>query len=157
MSKAEAPNGLAKFGLLGLGVMGQNLALNIERNGYPIAVWTRKPEGVDEFIQTKAQGKQISGTHSIEDLVRSLERPRRVLMMVKAGDPVDWTIDILKPHLEKGDIIIDGGNSHFPDTIRREAALAREGLKFFGVGVSGGEMGALWGTLHDARWRPGGL
>ncbi len=145
MSKAKAPNGLAKFGMLGLGVMGQNLALNIERNGYPIAVWTRKPEGVDEFIQTKAQGKQISGIQSIEDFVHSLERPRRILLLVKAGDPVDWTIDLLKPHLEKGDIVIDGGNSHFPDTIRREHALAREGLRFFGVGVSGGEMGALWG------------
>jgi len=145
MSKAETENGLAKFGMLGLGVMGQNLALNIERNGYPIAVWNREPEWVDEFIQTKAQGKQISGTQSIEDFVHSLERPRRIMMMIKAGDPVDWTIDLLKPHLEKGDIIIDGGNSHFPDTIRREDALAQDGLRFFGVGVSGGETGALWG------------
>jgi len=145
MSKAEAEIGVAQFGMLGLGVMGQNLALNIERNGYPIAVWNREPEWVDEFIQTKAQGKQIMGTKSLEDFVHSLERPRRIMMMIKAGDPVDWTIDLLKPHLEKGDIIIDGGNSYFPDTIRREAALAQDGLRFFGVGVSGGETGALWG------------
>ena len=145
MSKAEAEIGVAKFGMLGLGVMGQNLALNIERNGYPIAVWNREPEWVDEFIQTKAQGKQIMGTKSLKDFVHSLERPRRIMMMIKAGDPVDWTIDLLKPHLEKGDIIIDGGNSYFPDTIRREAALAQDGLRFFGVGVSGGETGALWG------------
>ncbi|MDA2935494.1 NADP-dependent phosphogluconate dehydrogenase, partial [Acidobacteria bacterium AH-259-D05] len=134
-----------KFGMIGLGVMGQNLALNIERNGFPVTVWNREREWVDEFIQKKGQGKQLIGTKTIEAFVNALERPRRIMMMVKAGPPVDWTIDLVKPHLDSGDIIIDGGNSYFPDTIRREDALAKDGLRFFGVGVSGGETGALWG------------
>ncbi len=138
-------NGNAKFGMVGLGVMGQNLALNIERNGFPIAVWNRETEWVDEFCNKKAQGKRVTGTKSVEDFAKALERPRRIMMMVKAGPPVDWTIDLLKPHLDQGDIIIDGGNSYFPDTMRREDTLSKEGLKFFGVGVSGGETGALWG------------
>jgi 6-phosphogluconate dehydrogenase len=133
-----------KFGLLGLGVMGQNLALNIERNGYSIAVWNREPEKVETFIQ-EAQDKQILGARSIEELVEQLERPRKIMMMIKAGEPVDWTIDLLKPHLQEGDIIIDGGNSHFQDSRRREKELADEKLRFVGTGVSGGESGALLG------------
>ncbi len=135
----------AKFGMLGLGVMGQNLALNIERSGYAIAVWNREPEKVEEFIQHQAQDKQILGARSIEELVGSLERPRKIMMMIKAGEPVDWTIDLLKPHLQEGDIIIDGGNSNFQDTRRREKELAAEKLRFVGTGVSGGESGALLG------------
>ncbi len=135
----------AKFGLMGLGVMGQNLALNIERHGYPVAVWNRRPEEVIEFVQTKGQGKQLIGTPSIQEFAQALERPRRVMMMVKAGEPVDWTINQVKPYLEEGDVIIDGGNSHFEDTRRRESQLSGEGFRFIGTGVSGGETGALWG------------
>jgi 6-phosphogluconate dehydrogenase len=98
--KAESAKGTAQFGVVGLGVMGQNLALNIERNGYATAVWNREPDWTREFIRNKAEGKQITAAGSIEALVQSLQRPRRILMMVKAGDPVDWTIDLLKPHLE---------------------------------------------------------
>jgi len=101
----------AQFGMLGLGVMGQNLALNIERNGYTTAVWDREPEEVEKFIKNQAQDKQILGARSILELIDSLERPRKIMMMIKAGEPVDWTIDLLKPHLQEGDIIIDGGNS----------------------------------------------
>ena len=142
-TKTEIPT--AQFGLLGLGVMGQNLALNIERNGSAIAVWNREPEKVEKFIQTQAQDKQILGARSIEELVDSLERPRKIMMMIKAGDPVDWTIGLLKAHLQEGDIIIDGGNSHFQDSRRREKELAGEKLRFVGTGVSGGESGALLG------------
>ncbi|MEE8347934.1 MAG: NADP-dependent phosphogluconate dehydrogenase [Acidobacteriota bacterium] len=144
-SKTTGAGETAQFGVVGLGVMGQNLALNVERNGFSTAVWNRELEWTDEFIQKKAEGRQITGTHSIEDFVRSLQRPRRILMMVKAGDPVDWTIDLLKPHLERSDILIDGGNSHFKDTRRREKELAADDLRFVGTGVSGGESGALLG------------
>ncbi|MFQ5737437.1 MAG: NADP-dependent phosphogluconate dehydrogenase [Acidobacteriota bacterium] len=135
----------AQFGMVGLGVMGRNLALNVERNGFRVAVWNREKEWVQDFLQSKSQGKRITGTRTIEEFVGTLEKPRRIMMMIKAGPPVDWTIDLLRPHLALGDLLIDGGNSYFPDTVRREAALAKEGLKFFGVGVSGGETGALWG------------
>ena len=145
MTAAEGKKRIAKFGIVGLGVMGQNLALNIERNGHPIAVWARNPEEVDDFMKNKAQGKQVIAARSIKDFIDSLGRPRTIMMMVKAGDPVDWTIDLLKPHLEKGDIVIDGGNSNFQDTRRREKELAAEGLCFLGTGVSGGETGALLG------------
>jgi len=133
------------FGMLGLGVMGQNLALNIERNGYTTAVWDREPEEVEQFIRNQAQDKQILGARSIQELVDSLERPRKIMMMIKAGEPVDWTIDLLKPHLQEGDIIIDGGNSNFQDSRRREKDLAAENFRFVGTGVSGGESGALLG------------
>ena len=145
MSAARSKSPTAQFGMMGLGVMGQNLALNIERNGYPVAVWDRETGWVDEFVQKTARGKQIIGTKSIQDFVRALERPRKIMMMIKAGAPVDWTIDQLKPYLEEGDIIIDGGNSHFQDTRRREKELAADALRFVGAGVSGGETGALWG------------
>jgi 6-phosphogluconate dehydrogenase len=135
----------AKIGLIGLGVMGENLALNIERNGYPIAIWNRTVERVDEFVNNRGKGKQVFGFHDAKDFVESIEKPRKIILLVKAGDAVDSTINHLKPYLEKGDIIIDGGNSHFTDTIKREKALAAEGLYFIGSGVSGGEEGALWG------------
>ncbi len=143
--KAESGAGTAQFGVVGLGVMGQNLALNIEGNGFPTAVWNREWEWTQEFIHKKAEGRQITATQAIEDFVQSLRTPRRILMMVKAGDPVDWTIDLLKPHLRKGDILIDGGNSHFKDTRRRERDLGADHLRFVGTGVSGGESGALLG------------
>ena len=135
---------MAKIGLIGLGVMGQNLALNIERNGFPIAVYDREAPVLDAFI-ARESGKQIFGAHSPEEFVRSLERPRKIILLVKAGDPVDWTIDLVKPFLEEGDIIIDGGNSNFKDTERRELELKKSGLFMIGSGTSGGEKGALLG------------
>ncbi len=140
----ENKNTTAKIGLIGLGVMGQNLALNIERNGYPIAVYDREPPVLSAFV-SRQSGKHIIGAHSPEEFVNALERPRRIILLVKAGDPVDWTIDLVKPFLDEGDIIIDGGNSHFTDTERREKALKAEGLFFIGSGTSGGEKGAMWG------------
>ncbi len=134
----------AKIGLIGLGVMGQNLALNIERNHFPIAVFNRDPSAAAAFA-SRHPGKQIIPTKSPEEFVKSRERPRKIILLVKAGDPVDWTINLIKPFLEKGDIIIDGGNSYFKDTERRERELQTEGLYMIGSGVSGGEKGALWG------------
>jgi 6-phosphogluconate dehydrogenase len=139
-TKAE----LAKIGMVGLAVMGENLALNIARNGFPIAVYNRDTTKVDKFLQ-RAEGKQVIGAYSIEDFVNSLETPRKIILLVKAGKPVDDVVEQLKPHLSRGDIIIDGGNSYFEDTRRREKALKGEGLNFIGSGVSGGESGALWG------------
>ena len=136
---------LADIGLIGLAVMGENLVLNMENNGYTVAVYNRTVEKVDKFVNGRGAGKNFIGTHSIEDLCASLERPRKVMLLVKAGDPVDHFIDQLIPHLEKGDIIIDGGNSHFPDTIRRTEYVESKGLLYIGTGVSGGEEGALKG------------
>ena len=135
---------LAKIGMVGLAVMGENLALNIARNGYPIAVFNRDPAKVDKFL-SRAEGKQVIGAYSIQDFVNSLETPRKIILLVKAGQPVDDVINQLKPYLEAGDIIIDGGNSWFKDTQRRERELKAEGFNFIGSGVSGGESGALWG------------
>src|SRR6266542_7120811 len=134
----------AKIGLIGLGVMGQNLALNIERNHYPIAVFNREPTAAAAFA-SRHPDRPIIPTTSPEEFVRSLERPRKIILLVKAGDPVDWTINLIKPFLEKGDIIIDGGNSYIKDTERRERELKTEGLYMIGSGTSGGEKGALWG------------
>ncbi len=134
----------AKIGLIGLGVMGQNLALNIERNGFPIAVYDREAPVLDAFI-ARESGKQILGAHTPEEFVRSLERPRKIILLVKAGDPVDWTINLIKPFLDPGDIIIDGGNSNFKDTGRRQQELMAAGLFMIGSGTSGGEKGALLG------------
>jgi 6-phosphogluconate dehydrogenase len=136
---------LADIGMIGLAVMGSNLAQNIERNGYTVSVWNRDPEKVDEFCATVGAGKKFVGTHSAEAFVKSLKRPRKAILLVKAGGPTDWTIDQIKQYMEPGDIIIDGGNAFFHDTIRREKALKAEGLNFIGSGVSGGEEGALWG------------
>jgi 6-phosphogluconate dehydrogenase len=144
MSTPEQTTKTAKIGMIGLGVMGENLARNIERNGYSIAVWNREPKKVDEFVE-RLEGHQVIGAHTPEEFVKSLERPRKAILLVKAGDPVDWTVDQIKPFMEEGDIIIDGGNSYFMDTERREKALKAEGFNFIGSGVSGGEKGALWG------------
>ncbi len=136
---------LADIGLIGLAVMGENLVLNMERNGYTVCVYNRTVDKVEKFVNGRGKGKKFIPAHSIEELVASLERPRKVMMLVKAGKPVDEFIDQLIPHLEKGDIIIDGGNSHFPDTIRRTKYVESKGLLYIGTGVSGGEEGALNG------------
>ncbi len=130
--------------MIGLGVMGQNLSLNIERNGYTVSVWDREPPVLEKFLAKNA-GKKIVAASTPEEFVRSLERPRKIILLVKAGDPVDWTINLIKPFCEPGDIIIDAGNSHFKDTERREQQLKAEGLFMFGSGTSGGEKGALLG------------
>ncbi len=132
-------------GVIGLAVMGENLALNIERNGFPIAVYNRSYERTNAFATGRALGKNVVAARTIADLVAALERPRRIILMVKAGKPVDDVLDEISPHLEPGDIVVDGGNSHFVDTERRVALLAERQLTFFGMGVSGGEEGALWG------------
>src|SRR5215210_2654912 len=149
MATPEQTPKTANIGMIGLAVMGENLARNIERNGYTVAVYNRppsrdEPDRVTTFMTENPSGKFI-GTRTPEEFVRSLERPRKIILLVKAGDPVDWTIDQIKPYLEAGDIIIDGGNSYFMDTERREKALKAEGFNFIGSGVSGGEKGALWG------------
>jgi 6-phosphogluconate dehydrogenase len=138
-------NATCDIGLIGLAVMGQNLVLNMNDHGYKAAVFNRTVSKVDEFLNDEAKGTQIVGTHSIEELVASLKTPRRVMLMVKAGDVTDQTIDQVVPHLEKGDILIDGGNSLFTDTNRRTKALADKGILFIGTGVSGGEEGARFG------------
>ncbi len=135
----------ADIGLIGLAVMGENLVLNMESKGFTVAVYNRTVQKVTDFVEGRAKGKNIIGTYSIKELVDSLEKPRKVMLMVKAGKPVDAFIDQLIPHLEEGDIIIDGGNSHFPDTIRRTKEVEEKGLLFIGTGVSGGEEGALKG------------
>ncbi len=133
------------IGLIGLAVMGQNLVLNMNDHGFRVAVFNRTTSKVDEFIGHEAKGTQVTGTYSVEELIQALKKPRRVMLMVKAGETVDQMIEQLVPHLEKGDIIIDGGNSHFPDTTRRTRALAEKGILFVGTGVSGGEEGARFG------------
>jgi 6-phosphogluconate dehydrogenase len=138
-------NSSADIGLVGLAVMGENLVLNMESHGFTVAVYNRTIEKVNNFVNGKGKGKNIIGTKSIEDLVGSLKSPRKIMLMVKAGKPVDDFIELLIPHLDKGDIIIDGGNSHFPDTTRRTKYLEEKGLLYIGTGVSGGEEGALKG------------
>ena len=133
------------IGLIGLAVMGQNLVLNMSDNGYKVAVYNRTTSKVDDFIAGPASGGEILGTHSIEELVQALVKPRRVMLMVKAGGPVDATIEALLPYLDQGDIIIDGGNSNFEDSIRRTRTLESQGIHFIGAGVSGGEEGARYG------------
>jgi 6-phosphogluconate dehydrogenase len=133
------------IGLIGLAVMGENLALNIESRGYRVAVFNRTTEKVDEFINGRAKGKNFVGCHSLKELVDSLKTPRKVLMMVKAGKPVDDLLDQLLPLMSKGDIPMDGGNSEFQDTERRTKALEDKGFLYVGTGVSGGEEGALLG------------
>jgi len=134
-----------KIGIVGLGVMGHNLALNMERNGFPVAGYDLDTAKTKAFLQGPAAGKAILGVDSPVALMAALEKPRRILMMVPAGAPVDSAIAHLKPHLEPGDILMDGGNSFFLDTERRSKALEAEGFNFVGIGVSGGEEGALWG------------
>ena len=136
---------LADIGLIGLAVMGENLVLNMESKGYTVAVFNRTVEKVEKFMEGRGAGKNFIGAKSIEELCASLERPRKVMLLVKAGKPVDAFIDLVIPHLEEGDIIIDGGNSHFPDTVRRTEYVESKGLLYIGTGVSGGEEGALLG------------
>ena len=145
------------FGLIGLAVMGENLALNVESRGYKVAVYNRTTSVVDEFIAGRAAGKQFVGCHSIEDLVKNLARPRKVMMLIKAGPAVDAVIDTLIPLLDPGDIIIDGGNTYYADTERRTKHVEEAGLLFCGTGVSGGEEGALKGPSmmpggSEASW-----
>jgi 6-phosphogluconate dehydrogenase len=133
------------FGMIGLGVMGQNFVLNVERNGFSVAVFNRTPDVTKEYIAGPAAGKNIRPTFTVNEFVGALERPRRIMLLVKAGAPVDATIQQLIPLLDTDDLIIDGGNSYFLDTERRAKELQTHGIKFFGMGVSGGEEGALWG------------
>ncbi|AET61652.1 NADP-dependent phosphogluconate dehydrogenase [Paenibacillus terrae] len=133
-----------QIGVIGLAVMGKNLALNIESRGFTVSVFNRSPEKTHDLIK-EAEGKKLTGTFSIEEFVNSLESPRKILIMVQAGKATDATIEQLVPHLDKGDIIIDGGNAYFPDTQRRSKDLEEKGLRFIGTGVSGGEEGALNG------------
>lgn len=133
------------FGVIGLAVMGENLALNVESRGFPIAVYNRTETKTKTFMETRAQGKDVKAAYSLEEFVQILERPRKILVMVKAGKPVDAVIQQLKPLLEEGDMIIDGGNSLYDDTERRTQELEATGLGFVGMGVSGGEEGALNG------------
>ena len=135
----------ADIGLIGLAVMGENLVLNMAGHGFTVAVFNRTTSVVDNFISGRAAGKTIIGTHSVEELCSKLERPRKVMIMVKAGAVVDRVIESLLPFLEPGDIVIDGGNSEFPDSIRRTDELQEKGILFIGTGVSGGEEGALKG------------
>ena len=137
---------LSDIGLIGLAVMGQNLVLNMESKGYSVSVYNRTAERTREFISGAAKGKErIVATYTLEDFVSSLARPRKIMIMVKAGRPVDGVIDQLIPLLDEGDIVMDGGNSYFKDTIRRARELCQKGIHFMGVGVSGGEEGALKG------------
>ena len=124
------------IGLIGLAVMGENLVLNMESHGFQVAVFNRTVSKVDAFMEARAKGKNIVGCHSVEELVANLERPRKVFLLVKAGAAVDAFIESVIPFLEPGDIIIDGGNSHFPDTIRRTAYVESKGLLYIGTGVS---------------------
>ncbi len=135
----------ADIGLVGLAVMGENLVLNMESRGYTVGVFNRTVDKVDHFINGRGKGKKFIGARTINELVGSLKTPRKIMLMVKAGKPVDELIEALIPLLEKGDIIIDGGNSYFPDSIRRTRYLEQKGLLFIGTGVSGGEEGALTG------------
>ena len=136
---------LADIGLVGLAVMGENLVLNMESKGFTVAVYNRTTKKVGDFINGRGSNKNIIGTYSVKEFVNSLERPRKVMIMVKAGAPVDAFIDEVIPFLEEGDIIIDGGNTHFPDTNRRTKYVESKGLLYIGTGVSGGEEGALLG------------
>jgi 6-phosphogluconate dehydrogenase len=142
----------ADIGLIGLAVMGENLVLNMESRGFTVAVYNRTTSKVDDFVGGRGKGKRLVGAHSLQDFVSSLKRPRKVMMMVKAGKAVDDTIAQVAPLLEPGDILIDGGNTHFPDTARRAAAAKERGLCYVGAGVSGGEEGAL----HGPSVMPGG-
>ena len=144
--------GQADIGLIGLAVMGQNLVLNMNDHGFKVAVFNRTVAKVDAFLEGPAKGTNVVGTHSLEEFIKSLKRPRKVMLMVKAGQAVDDFIEKCLPFLEKGDIVIDGGNSHFPDTERRVETLEKKGIYFIGTGISGGEEGAR----HGPSIMPGG-
>ena len=151
-SRKESTVDKADIGVVGLAVMGENLALNTEGKGFTVAVFNRTVEKVDAFVAGRAKGKNIIGTRSIAELVAALSSPRKIMLMVKAGQPVDDFVDLLAPHLSPGELIIDGGNSFFGDTIRRNKRLAEKGILYIGTGVSGGEEGAL----HGPSIMPGG-
>src|SRR5271166_480372 len=135
----------ADIGLIGLAVMGENLVLNMESRGFTVAVFNRTLARVDDFLAGRAKGKRIVGCHSVKEMVAALKRPRKIMIMVKAGPAVDQVIIEIAPLLEPGDILIDGGNTHYPDSTRRTRDLKAKGLLFVGTGVSGGEEGALKG------------
>ncbi|MBP5231385.1 MAG: NADP-dependent phosphogluconate dehydrogenase, partial [Clostridia bacterium] len=135
----------ADIGLIGLAVMGENLVMNMESKGFTVAVYNRTVQKVEAFVNGRAAGKNVVGCLSLEELVSSLKKPRMVFMMIKAGQAVDDMIERLLPLLDDGDILIDGGNSHFPDTMRRTAYVESKGKLYVGTGVSGGEEGALKG------------
>jgi len=145
----------ADIGLIGLAVMGENLVLNMESHGFTVAVFNRTTSKVDAFVAGRAKGKTIVGTHSVQELVAALKTPRKIMIMVKAGSAVDDVINELVPLLQPGDILIDGGNSHFPDSTRRSRDLKAKGLLFIGTGVSGGEEGALKGPSIMPGGDPG--
>src|SRR4029078_2498267 len=142
----------ADIALIGLAVMGHNLILNMNDHGFKVVAYNRTVSKVDEFLSHEAKGTNVIGAHSIEEMLQGLKRPRRVMMLVKAGAPVDEFIEQLLPHLDPGDIIIDGGNSLFQDTIRRTKYVEQKGLLYIGTGVSGGEEGAR----HGPSIMPGG-
>jgi len=133
------------IGLIGLAVMGENLVMNMASKGFQVSVYARRASVVNDFINGRAKGMSVVGTYALEELAESLIKPRKIMLMIKAGDPVDNVIEQLLPVLEQGDVIIDGGNSHYPDTIRRTKYLEEKGLLYIGTGVSGGEEGALLG------------
>lgn len=147
----------ADIGLIGLAVMGENLVMNMESKGITVAVFNRTTSKITNFVEGRAKGKNIIGTYSLAELADALEKPRRVMMLVKAGKAVDDFIEQLLQVLEPGDVIIDGGNSHFPDTIRRTAYVESKGLLYIGTGVSGGEEGALKGPSMMPGGSPGGV
>jgi len=144
----------SRLGVIGLGVMGSNLALNVEEHGFPVTVWNRDPEKTRRFL-SRHRGKRFGGAETLDEFVARVGRPRRILIMIQAGEPVDLMIDHLGPLLEEGDILIDGGNSWFEDTRRRATELAEEGLHFFGLGVSGGQEGARFGPSLMPGGDPG--
>ena len=155
MSAMSVTPQVAQIGLIGLGVMGENLALNIDDHGFRVALWTHTEGKVQRFIDTGGAGRPWVGTRTIEELATALSPPRRILLMVKAGEPVDELLDRLAPSLAIGDVVIDGGNSFFGDTQRREAAQRARGISFVGMGVSGGEEGARYGpSLMPGGARP---
>src|SRR4029079_8122139 len=142
---SEGGDSARHVGVVGLAVMGENLALNIARNGFPIAVFNRTDTRTKEFMAERAKDQNVQSGYTVEEFVKSLERPRRIIVLVKAGAPVDAVIGELGPLLEEGDIIVDGGNSFFHDTERRARESESKPFDFVGMGVSGGEEGALWG------------
>ncbi|MBR6735573.1 MAG: NADP-dependent phosphogluconate dehydrogenase, partial [Oscillospiraceae bacterium] len=136
----------ADIGMIGIAVMGQSLVLNMESKGFTVSVYDMNPEKtVSDFVNGRAAEKNVIGTYSLQEFIDSLEKPRRIMMMIRAGKPVDDYIEKLLPMLDPGDILIDGGNSHFPDTMRRCALVESKGMLYIGCGVSGGEEGALKG------------
>ena len=145
----------ADIGLIGLAVMGENLVLNMAAHGFKVAVYNRTTSKVDAFVQGRGKNRSIVGTHTPEELIASLARPRRIMIMVQAGAAVDRVIDSLTPLLDPGDILIDGGNSYYGDTIRRTRDLTKKGILYIGTGVSGGEEGALRGPSIMPGGHPG--